>query len=1196
MAEGKVKIDVDLNEKGATSGIGRLKSALNGLESAGTKAGSVFKSVLGANLVSAGITAGISGISNGIRGMVTELNSSAKAWQTFEGNMSMIGKSKEEIAQAKGVMQDYATKTIYNASEMAQTYSQLAAVGIKETDKLVTGFGGLAAAAENPKQAMKTLSQQATQMAAKPKVAWQDFKLMLEQTPAGMAAIAKEMGMSLEELVKGVQDGTVKTEDFFNAIKKVGNNADFSKMATEFKTIDQAIDGAKESLAVKLQPAFEKFNKFGIRAITGVVEALEKIDFGNFAEKLGSFLDGINIEGIVNGITTSIKNVVTVAKELWKGLNDSGAVSAVISAFNNVQKAVTNLVTALSNSGAISTFAHALGLIVNVVAKVISGFAKLIASLPPSVISAIAYSLLGIVGSLKAIKLATKGLDLIKGLNPFKLFKKNATESLDEVTKKARSSKSTLSQIFGGFGKLLESAGKGIATSAKGIGTGIKTALSGVPSVLTALGTGISTAAQGIGTGLAIAFKGLGSAIAMVPPQTWLALGGAILMVCAGLALLGTQGDGVAKVFQALGSAVSQVILALGTGLSAVLVSLGSVIQSVGTAIQSVGNGIRLVFEGIGTVIQSVGTAIKSVLEGLGSAFTGFGNGVRLALEGVGTVITSVGTAIQSALQGVASIIDSVGNAIKSALEGVGSVIESVGTAIKSVLEGVGTAFEKFGNAVKTVCDGVKEVIDSIGNSIRTVLDGVANVIQSIGESAEKAGNGFRLFAEGVKTLVDLSLGDLVATLTATATGVGAIVSHAGEMTTAGAGMQSMAMGLAMLGQAATSVQGAFTALPTLITSLTTSLNALPPILITTSTAVQMFSTNITTSLAGLMTASGSISAFNSQITSIGTAVGSVTSTIALFGTSLSMLGASFGMTSTSISALIGVVSGLTSALTQVGSTATTVSTQVTQIGTSIASVGASVSGMVASVSGAMSTLAGSISSAMSSALSSVQSTCQQFVSTLQQTASQMSQEGRRAGEEAGRNIAEGLRSNEGNIRSEMENIKNTVQSVGQSIVPVARDIGSQVSNGVAEGMYSALGAVTAAANAIINEVDRALRAKAQIHSPSRLTDKKTGRHLTGGVAQGMVKNMPVLDKAFSVYQRAIDKFKPNFVPENMLSFKGVPSFATAGGSSNNVTNNKTSNFGALLHIENLSTNSEEDVRKLYEQIKFLIKEEKDRL
>ena len=162
-------------------------------------------------------------------------------------------------------------------------------------------------------------------------------------------------------------------------------------------------------------------------------------------------------------------------------------------------------------------------------------------------------------------------------------------------------------------------------------------------------------------------------------------------------------------------------------------------------------------------------------------------------------------------------------------------------------------------------------------------------------------------------------------------------------------------------------------------------------------------------------------------------------------------------------------------------------------------------------------------------------------------------------------------------------------------MIPMARNIGAQVSNGVAEGMYSALGAVIAAANAIVSEVDRALRAKAQIHSPSRLT-AKTGGHITGGLGKGMVNNMGVLDKAFSLYQRKLNSFKPTFTPENMLSFKGVPSFATAGGSSNNVTNNKTSNFGALLHIENLSTNSEEDVRKLYEQIKFLIREEKDRL
>lgn len=90
---------------------------------------------------------------------------------------------------------------------MASTYAQLSAVGIKSTNKLVKGFGGLAAAAENPKQAMKTLSQQATQMAAKPTVAWADFKLMIEQTPAGISAVAKEMGMTTTDLVQNVQDG-----------------------------------------------------------------------------------------------------------------------------------------------------------------------------------------------------------------------------------------------------------------------------------------------------------------------------------------------------------------------------------------------------------------------------------------------------------------------------------------------------------------------------------------------------------------------------------------------------------------------------------------------------------------------------------------------------------------------------------------------------------------------------------------------------------------------------------------------------------------------------------------------------------------------------------------------------------------------------------------------------------------------------
>lgn len=38
----------------------------------------------------------------------------------------------EELEKKKEAIRDYATKTIYTVSDMAQTYSQLAATGVKE--------------------------------------------------------------------------------------------------------------------------------------------------------------------------------------------------------------------------------------------------------------------------------------------------------------------------------------------------------------------------------------------------------------------------------------------------------------------------------------------------------------------------------------------------------------------------------------------------------------------------------------------------------------------------------------------------------------------------------------------------------------------------------------------------------------------------------------------------------------------------------------------------------------------------------------------------------------------------------------------------------------------------------------------------------------------------------------------------------
>lgn len=282
MAESySVKAVLSAYDKGFTAA---MKNATSATDSLGSK----LKSGL-----SFGIFAGIGQkafdvVTNGAKSLIGEIDASNASWKTFNSNMSMFGKNSGEINKVKKELQSFAQDTIYSSSDMASTFAQLEAVGTKNTLSLVKGFGGLAAAAENPTQAMKTLSMQATQMAAKPKVAWEDFKLILEQTPAGVAAVAKEMGMSAQEMVTAVQEGKIKTEDFFNAISKVGTNEAFTKLATEAKTTGQAMDGLKETLGNKLTPAFEILSQKGISAIEGITKKVEGIDGEKLATKVSA--------------------------------------------------------------------------------------------------------------------------------------------------------------------------------------------------------------------------------------------------------------------------------------------------------------------------------------------------------------------------------------------------------------------------------------------------------------------------------------------------------------------------------------------------------------------------------------------------------------------------------------------------------------------------------------------------------------------------------------------------------------------------------------------------------------------------------------------------------------------------------------------------------------------------------------------
>lgn len=1116
------------NDSGFSSAFKNAQKSVSGLSSMAAKTGSMFKSVLGANLVSGALTTGISAISGGIRSMGTELNSSQKAWKTFEGNLQAFGRSSEQIAAAKSEMQDFATKTIYSASDMASTYSQLDAVGTKNVGSLVKAFGGLAASAENPAQAMKSISMQATQMASKPKIAWMDFKIMMEQAPAGMAAVAKEMGMSTDELVAAVQDGKVNTEDFFDAMNRAGNSDAFQKMATEFKTVDQAIDGAKETLSNKLMPAFEKLNQFGIKAVVALTNAFDNIDFGKIADNLGKFLDGIDIEGVISKISSAISNVVSKVQTFWTAFSNTGAVSAFGTAIQSIAGALGHVWDSLTTSSSLTTLASVLGNVVKWLSQAATVAAKFISSLPDGAIQAIVGSLVGLVSGFKAF-------NFLKSFNPFSLFKKNAASGVNGAT------------------------------------SVVKSASAGVVSIIRSLGQSVATAASGIGQGIGSAFRGIGQGLAMVNPATIAALAVPILALGAAFALMGMQGQGIATILQGVGNVVVSVGTAIGAilnmalrGLAQALVIVAPVLPTIASSfamlapvIMAAGAAISMIissFSGLAPVITALGTALSQVITAISLGIAQIAIAVTPIVAIISNafvqVVAVVSNAIVQIIQALAPFIPAITQmvvAVAPVLSQIVAAFNNLISQISPIINSIANLFKTLGEQISNILDSAKGVITGFGDAVRNVLDGVAGIFDSMGNAALNAGKGVKEMAQGIRILVNLNLGDLAATLTTTASGLGKMASHASGMSTLGTAMVQVGAGMTQFSTGATIALVALNQFGSVVTNLKTSLVQLPGMMTVAGAGFQTFTTQAVSGVAGLSAVNAPIAAFKAQIMTLTPAIISATAGFAMFGARAMVITTSFAIIGGLINAFNARILSMSTATSAAGASFGMLAGRVGALGGALSSISVGFARVGASASSSASQMRSIISAtqavitAFNSMRAQVQSSMQATLSVVVAIGNQMKNQGRMIGQQTAQNIAQGISSGAGSARAAMNSLMASVRAAGMAGVGSMHSIGYYIGQGLASGMMSSLGAVTAAANALVAQAERAAQAKAKIHSPSRLFRDNVGIYIGQGVAVGIERSQKYVDNAMDSMFDRIDNF--NVQVSDMMSSKAVYGF-----------------------------------------------------
>lgn len=664
MAESySVKAILSAQDKGFTSAFKSAMSSANSLKN-------TLTSGLGFGIMAGIGQKALGTITSGIGGMVSELNSSSAAWKTFNGNMSMLGKGADEISSVKKELQEFAEDTIYSASDMASTYAQLSAVGIKSTNKLVKGFGGLAAAAENPKQAMKTLSQQATQMAAKPTIAWADFKLMIEQTPAGIAAVAKEMGMSTTELVQNVQAGTIATEDFFDAIAKVGTNDAFTKLATEYKTVDQAMDGLTETVSNKLAPSFDVLSGRAIKSLDGIINKFGEMDGDAIAGKLTSFLD--KASGYWNVLKTEASEVKTAFGDAFFAIGrDLGKVTG---AFGSTESISSFAGVMDSASGALQTFAGFLEDHSKVIAKVIPQIPKLVVAYKGFKIVKSIAPFVGVFTSAIA-GLAGAGISKIAG----KLF--GISKGQEAVGKSSASSSKKMMASAKSFMML----GTGVALISAGfflLAQGAKAVANSGPLAVGVL-AGLVAVVAGLGIGMMKMLSTMsgGTKKLAAMSKAMIAFGASLLMASAGFYVLSSAAINLAS--------AGPLAIGVMVGMVAAIAGLMVVAKMVGPALTA--GAVGLLAFGAAVIVAAAGMLLLTTaaisLASAGPLAIGVMLGLIVAIGALMVVAAAVGPALTAASIGLVAF------GAAALLVGVGALLAGAALAVVAAVLPIVTAY-----------------------------------------------------------------------------------------------------------------------------------------------------------------------------------------------------------------------------------------------------------------------------------------------------------------------------------------------------------------------------------------------------------------------------------------------------------------------------------------------------------------------
>lgn len=1124
MADGKVVIQIDMDGKSAQSEVKSLKSSLLGLGESVNSMGSTFKSVLGANLVSSAVIAGVNALTGAVKGAFSStIDEGAKLQQSIGGIETLFKDSA-------GTVKNYAQQAFETAGVSANTYMENVT---SFSASLISSLGGdTAKAAELANTAMVDMSDNANKMGTDMEYITQTYQslargnyAMLDNLKLGYGGTKSEM----ERLMKDAEKLTGEhytVGDFADTVKAIhavqeslgitGTTAREASttLSGSFSSMKAAWTDFKGNLAdgeLDITPSLQGLARttstflFGnfIPMITRVFSKLPQA-FSTLMDSMGEEIQkglkkiapnlDVDIVGAFKNIKAAaqmafnplfvtnfkgaLSNVGAALQSIWSTFNNvvsggfawtltiSNAVSALMGTIASGAKIVKQFMDSFSQTGAMQA-------IKNAIDSVITAWTTLTWAVGDASIWSTLGTVIGNVAKViaqvvQAIADFISRLDpsIVKGFTNVLVGGIAGLSAFATGTKAVGAAAKGLNFIkslnpFKAFKKNAEDGANGAVGAVTQSKSKLAQVLESIASVIKSVGVSIGVAAKGIGTGLSNAFIGLGTALKLAGPANIIALGTAV-----GIAAVGI-GAGIGIIVASLTLLATQ-----STGVSVIIQALGTAFATVATAI-------------IGAFAQAIVT-VSGVLPVVTSALANLAPlvvAVGVAIGATAPAITALGDAFTSILGTLPPIITALGSAISQIATAITPIVGIISSAFVQIVTVVSNAIVQIIQALAPFIPAITEMVVAVAPVLSQIVDAFNNLISQISPIIDSISNLFKTLGEQISNILDsasgviTSFGDSVRNVL---DGVAGIFDSMGNAAlNAGKGVKQMAQGIKILvdmklGDLTFTLGAVATGLGDMA-SHASGMSTLGTAMTQVGTGMALFATSSVLALTSLTTFGTAITTLQTNLTQLPMAMTTAGVSFQTFTTQaisgvagLSGVNAPIAAFKAQIMTLTPAIISATAGFAMFGARAMVITTSFAIIGGLISAFNARILSIsvATSAAGASFGVLASRVGALGGALSSISSGFASVGASASNSAAQM-----RSIISATQAVITAFNSMRAQVQSSMQAILTIMLSIGNQMKNQGRVIGQQTSQNLAQGISSGVGRASSAMNALMSAV-----------------------------------------------------------------------------------------------------------------------------